>query len=969
MAELSRGDLADSSRARDDPTKRFKRAVQRVIFVNRFKSPGDEDAADGRLPSKGSAAAIGIGGANGSVTAERGHGKLASVAASVIGKGRSNKRSRAGKSVDAYIKNLVDLYDYSQNREVDDRINLEKLPWHVIDPDSPLKTAWDIMTLVLVVYFAFMVPYRIGFDVPLNEGEQLLDTISDVIFIVDLIVSFRTAFKQDGIVIYDSKRMAVRYLKSWFAIDLLASFPIGWFVSGAETKVNKLFRMLRLFKLFRILRLLKLFPRVMAIVETAIKFNPSLLRFIRSFAILFIIWHNIGCIYYFVAREEYGGVLDCKDPGQAAPGDPVGRGKCYVNHCVCSDGAGANDIQSVTGTVPGWYDPRNPDIWVPHYTLASASLQTQYLQSLFWAVEVTTGIGDDISPKSDTEVIFTTVMAVLGLVVYAVIIGSASSALQNLDADAAVRREVLESATNFMRARNVPLFFQKIIKDYYDHMWQSPRDADEVFADLPASLRARLSIVINRDLVDRIPLLQLIPAEVYIRTVHRLEKATFLPGEFVLRQGQVGDSILLIDRGRVDAVLPNGRTVFMTLYPGDFFGESSLLYGTLRDASFRAVDYLDVFIMDKSTFEELSVSAPGFLTEVRRVDSQRQSTRLRLELENTLGVTAATPDVVDDDDTMHRSSSKTSPAWGKGREAKGRKPTRATRACCSQCGSGCWPRTCCGSERIAPRAGPGAVTTKRPMPLRGDAGAGVSRGGHDPDAGGMGGVVSASSLSSETEAPEGADSKFVSSKPSFVYVRSASQGDPKWADGSMSKTPFDTGPSSAAASRRDLGLGKDLSEEHGSELPGATLKQAPEPAQRSVIGHEPTAQQERGASMPRRPSQASHAVSASAQAALQVQRSTHGLPGSSSMPKSLRVDATASVEKGREQSPQLQRADSLLATVRRLGWQESNDATKASTMASPAHGATREDVEEHTGEDEVADLFLRALRRNKPALH
>jgi CRP-like cAMP-binding protein len=628
VQELVDGDKSPAeggAHHRDDPQKRFKRAVQRVIFINRFKDhgggAGDDDTLNG-LDAQAS-----------SVTGIEPRHRLAS-AGSVVGKGRSTKRSVAGKSVDAYIKNLVDLYEYAQTRVIDDKINKEKLPWHVIHPDSMIKTSWDIMTLVLVVYFAFMVPYRIGFDIPLTSGEQLFDVMSDVIFIIDLFVSFRTAFKEDGILVYSSGRMAESYMKSWFFIDILASFPIGWFMSGAETKVNKLFRMLRLFKLFRILRLIKLFPRIMAMVETSIKLNPSLLRFARSFIILFIIWHNIGCLYYFVAREEYGGVVPCVSAADAAAGQPIGEGFCFVNHCVCRGSDDASQLQVITDTIDGWYDPRSPDLWVPHFTLANAPLSTQYWQSLFWAVEVTTGIGDDIQPKSDTEVAFTVVMAVLGLVVYSVIIGSAASALQNLDADAATRRQTLETATNFMRARKVPPFFQKIIKDYYEHMWATPRDAEEVFADLPPSLRARLSIVINRDLVDRVPILQTIPADVYIRTVRRLDRATYLPGEYVARQGQGGECMFLIDRGRVDAVLPNGKTVFMTLYPGDFFGESSMLYGTLRDASFRAVDYLDLFIMDKSTFDELSVAAMGFVNEVRRVDAERQAARLRLELQS-----------------------------------------------------------------------------------------------------------------------------------------------------------------------------------------------------------------------------------------------------------------------------------------------------------------------------------------------
>ena len=50
----------------------------------------------------------------------------------------------------------------------------------------------------------------------------------------------------------------------------------------------------------------------------------------------------------------------------------------------------------------------------------------RYLTSLFWAVVVTTGIGWDIIPVTTIEILFTTAMVVFGLILYAVIVGSAT---------------------------------------------------------------------------------------------------------------------------------------------------------------------------------------------------------------------------------------------------------------------------------------------------------------------------------------------------------------------------------------------------------------------------------------------------------------------------------------------------------------------------------------------------------------
>jgi voltage-gated potassium channel len=223
-------------------------------------------------------------------------------------------------------------------------------------------------------------------------------------------------------------------------------------------------------------------------------------------------------------------------------------------------------------------------------------------------------------------------MIILGLMMYSVIIGSASSALANLDSEQTARRQMLDRVLAYMRSRKVPDFFQKIIIDYYRHSWSMPSTNNELIAALPQQLRSRLSMIINRDLIDRIPVFQAMSIDVYLRMVPRLQHTTYLPGEYVAKQGDLGDDLFFIRSGKVDAVLPNGVTVFCTMKPGDFFGEHSLLFMTRRDASYRAVDFVDLFIMSRPDFTEMYISAPDFIREVQRVDIARQKRRLDFEL-------------------------------------------------------------------------------------------------------------------------------------------------------------------------------------------------------------------------------------------------------------------------------------------------------------------------------------------------
>ena len=72
---------------------------------------------------------------------------------------------------------------------------------------------------------------------------------------------------------------------------------------------------------------------------------------------------------------------------------------------------------------------------------------------------------------SVTEAAFTILMILLGLVVYSIVIGAASSAIQNGDSESAQQRAQLDRIRAFLRARNVPRFFQHIVTEYYEHAW------------------------------------------------------------------------------------------------------------------------------------------------------------------------------------------------------------------------------------------------------------------------------------------------------------------------------------------------------------------------------------------------------------------------------------------------------------------------------------------------------------------
>ena len=146
----------------------------------------------------------------------------------------------------------------------------------------------------------------VGFEAMNEWAWYIFDLAVDVCFLTDIGLTFRTAYEvvaveggknNDITLVTDGRRIARRYAKVWFPIDLVSSVPFDTIVAavlagglGPSTEVGgggggalsftrllKLIRLVRLLKLFRVLKLGKLFKRI----EEGAEINPAFIRFVK----------------------------------------------------------------------------------------------------------------------------------------------------------------------------------------------------------------------------------------------------------------------------------------------------------------------------------------------------------------------------------------------------------------------------------------------------------------------------------------------------------------------------------------------------------------------------------------------------------------------------------------------------------------------------------------------------------------
>jgi CRP-like cAMP-binding protein len=106
----------------------------------------------------------------------------------------------------------------------------------------------------------------------------------------------------------------------------------------------------------------------------------------------------------------------------------------------------------------------------------------------------------------------------------------------------------------------------------------------------------------------------------------RLRPQLFARGETVIRQGERGESLFLVTRGRVEVKVASGgeASVVGTIGEGSVFGEMSLLTGAPRTATVVALEDTEVLPVPRADFRHIAAANPVLLEEVARIVSSRR---------------------------------------------------------------------------------------------------------------------------------------------------------------------------------------------------------------------------------------------------------------------------------------------------------------------------------------------------------
>ncbi|GAB5570842.1 cGMP-gated cation channel alpha-1 [Prionailurus iriomotensis] len=448
-----------------------------------------------------------------------------------------------------------------------DKKEEEKKEVTVIDPSGNIYYNWLFCITLPVMYNWTMIIARACFDELQSDYLEywlIFDYLSDIVYLLDMFVRTRTGYLEQGLLVKEEVKLIEKYKSNLqFKLDFISLIPTDllYFKLGwnyPEIRLNRLLRISRMFEFFQ---------------RTETRTNyPNIFRISNLVMYIVIIIHWNACVYFSISKA-------------------IGFG---------------NDT---------WV---YPDVNDPEF----GRLARKYVYSLYWSTLTLTTIGETPPPVRDSEFVFVVVDFLIGVLIFATIVGNIGSMISNMNAARAEFQARIDAIKQYMHFRNVSKDMEKRVIKWFDYLWTNQKTVDEreVLKYLPDKLRAEIAINVHLDTLKKVRIFADCEAGLLVELVLKLQPQVYSPGDYICKKGDIGREMYIIKEGKLAVVADDGITQFVVLSDGSYFGEISILNikgskaGNRRTANIKSIGYSDLFCLSKDDLMEALTEYPDAKT-------------------------------------------------------------------------------------------------------------------------------------------------------------------------------------------------------------------------------------------------------------------------------------------------------------------------------------------------------------------
>lgn len=222
------------------------------------------------------------------------------------------------------------------------------------------------------------------------------------------------------------------------------------------------------------------------------------------------------------------------------------------------------------------------------------------------------------APVRDEEYLFVVFDFLVGVLIFATIVGNVGSMISNMNATRAEFQARIDAIKHYMHFRKVSKDLEARVIKWFDYLWTNKKavDEQEVLKNLPNKLRAEIAINVHLETLKKVRIFQNCESGLLVELVLKLRPQVFSPGDYICRKGDIGKEMYIIKEGKLAVVAEDGVTQYALLTSGSCFGEISILnikgskMGNRRTANIRSLGYSDLFCLSKDNLIEAVTEYP-----------------------------------------------------------------------------------------------------------------------------------------------------------------------------------------------------------------------------------------------------------------------------------------------------------------------------------------------------------------------
>ncbi|KAL3840658.1 hypothetical protein ACJIZ3_025249 [Penstemon smallii] len=533
----------------------------------------------------------------------------------------------------------------------------------IFDPQDKFLTLWNKLFVMSCILGVSVDP--LFFYLPVfNKSSNCLDidrklaiiattlrTVVDAFYLIHMALQFRTAYIAPssrvfgrGELVIDPAKIAKRYMKCHFIVDLLAVLPLPQIVvwrflkrsNGSDVLATKQALMF-IIMLQYIPRFARILPLTSELKRTSGVFAETAWAGAVSYLLLYMLAsHIVGALWYVLSVERNDTCWQeaCKRSG-----------RCTTAFLYCGNqnmrdyNNWSNISDSVLSSSCPVDDESNPpfDFGIFKQALSSEIVSSRkflskYCYCLWWGLQNLSTLGQGLQTSTyPGESIFSIALAIFGLILFALLIGNMQTYLQSLTIRLEEMRVKRRDSEQWMHHRLLPPDLRERVRRYDQYKWLETRGVDEhsLVETLPKDLRRDIKRHLCLALVKRVPLFENMDERLLDAICERLKPSLFTENTYIVREGDPVDEMIFLIRGRLESVTTDGgRSGFFNrslLKEGDFCGEELLTWaldpksGSNLPSSTRTVKALTEVEAFALTADELKFVASQF----RRLHSRQ----------------------------------------------------------------------------------------------------------------------------------------------------------------------------------------------------------------------------------------------------------------------------------------------------------------------------------------------------------